>query len=110
MRTKLIASTVGLLLLGGSALALAGGRDDHAARYQEWHADAWHGHRGHGFDRHPHRAYYYGPRHFHDLPRPYVYRAPAPVWHHGHPGPGYRGAPPQHDRDGVSIILRGHFN
>jgi hypothetical protein len=104
MNTKLLATTLGVLLLAGSGVALA---------------DDWHGHgrepvRGperHGWDN---DRWDRAERHWHEYHRHYErrwngYWVPAPVWQA--PRPYYRDyyAPPYYD-DGVTIILRGRLN
>ena len=96
MKSKLITVAIGALMLGTGTLAMAHDgrdRDDRGWREHEWREHEWRNH-------HPrwHREYYrYEPR----FERHYV---PVPDWR-------YRSSYPYgYDRDGVSIILRGHIN
>lgn len=109
MNTKtFLAPALGALLLSGSTLALAGDWDNRPHGGPAFHAP--HQDRSRA-DRHwdARRDHRWSP------PAPRVYWRPAPVWqpypYYG--GYGYRGngwSAPAHDRDGVSIILRGRIN
>jgi hypothetical protein len=104
MKSKLITVALGAVLLSTGSFAMAHDRDWRDRDDRGWHGHQWRGHewrehewREHRFPRW-HREYYrYEPR----WERHYV---PAPDWR-------YRSSYPYgHDRDGVSIILRGRFN
>ena len=104
MNTKLVASAIGLTMLGASAVALADGWDryDHDRRgydrgpaFHSWHDDA-----RDRADRHWHEYRWYRAE-----PRAYV--QPAPHWH---PYTPYAWAPRPYQQDGLTIILRGHVN
>ena len=102
MKTKLIASAIGLTMLGGCTFALADGWDRHdhdrGPAFHSWHDDA-----GDRADRHwrEYRDY----RWYRAEPRAYV--QPAPHWH---PYSPYAWTPRPYRDDGVTIILRGHVN
>jgi hypothetical protein len=98
MKAKLITLAMGAALLGSGTLAMAHDRDDHGLRNEKWREPRWHEHEWrHHHPAWQHEYYRYGPR----WERYYV---PGPGWHYR---PSY---PYAYDRDGVSIILRGHFN
>ena len=100
MNTKLIAPALGLLLLGGSALALADGwdRHDRGPSFHSWHDDG-----RDRADRHwqDYRDYRWG----HTVPRVYV--RPAPEFHPY--APAYGWAPRPYVEDGITITLHGHL-
>jgi hypothetical protein len=104
MNAKLLTPAVGLLLLGGSALALAddGWRHDRhpGPERHGWQERGW-GHSPPPRWRGP--AYYYGPRYYEPRwcpPRGYGYGPPRPYYRPSAWGPtGWGG-------DGLTIILR----
>jgi hypothetical protein len=97
MKAKLITVALGAALLTTGTLAIAHDRDDRHDgdwRRHEWREHQWREHRQPRWHR---DWYHYEPRY----ERHYV---PAPDWH-------YRSSYPYgYTDDGVSIILRGHFN
>jgi len=96
MKAKLITVAMGALLFGTGTLAMAhDGRDD-GWRRQEWRKHEW---REHHSPRWQREYYRYEPRY---VPVP----VPAPDWRYRSNYPYPHG----YDRDGVSIILRGHIN
>jgi hypothetical protein len=105
MNTKFLAPLVGALILGTSTLALADRGPDRYSGFS--HERAWQG-RGsddHRFER-DRRPDFHHDRWY--APRGYWVPAPPPVYY------GQRYYAPRyerdHDRDGVSIILRGRIN
>ena len=102
MKTKLITVALGAAMLTTGTLAMAHDQDarhDGAWRRYEWREHAW---REHEFREHHHP--YWHRDFYHYQPRTEHYFVPAPDWR-------YRSSYPYgYERDGVSIILRGHFN
>jgi hypothetical protein len=105
MKAKLITLAIGAAILGTGTAAMAHDWNDrhddwrrHEWREREWRKHEW---REHHHPRWHRDWYHYEPR----VERQYV---PVPVV----PAPGYSSYPYDHgyDRDGVSIILRGHIN
>src|SRR5690242_2438181 len=104
MKAKLITLAIGAAILGSGTAAMAndwGHRDDNWRRHEwreherrEWREHEWREHHRPYWHR---DWYHYEPR----VERQYV---PVPVV------PGYSSYPYGYDRDGVSIILRGHIN
>ena len=97
MNTKILLPTLGALLLCSSTLALAGDWQDRgrsAPQYQSWHDGGWS-----RAERHWHEYRHY---------RGWEHDRSYPAYPRGYwtPAPAYRG----YDRDGVTIILRGHVN
>lgn len=101
MKSKLITVAMGAVLLSTGTLAMAHDgrdRDDHGWRGHQWREHQWHEREWR--DHHPrwHREYY------RVEPRWEPRYVPVPDWR-------YRSSYPHgYDRDGVSIILRGHIN
>ena len=94
MRTKLITVALGVATLATGTLAIAHDRDDDGWRRHEWREHEWREHHRPNW----HRDWY------HYEPRSERYYVPAPDRR-------YRSSYPYgYDQDGVSIILRGHFN
>jgi hypothetical protein len=101
MNTKLIATALGLLMVGGSTIALADGWDhrDRGPSYHSWHDDRWD-----RADRHWHEYRDY--RWYRPVPRAYV----PPPRPHFHPyAPAYGWAPYPYVEDGVTITLHGRL-
>ena len=102
MKSKLLASAMGLALLGTSALALADNRHgsghDRSPAYQGRHDAGWAGHNA--------------PRYWsHDRRPAFAYqRWHGPVWHAPYHRYGY--APRHYGRhdDGVTIIFKGRID
>ena len=106
MKSSVIISALGALLLGSSAIALADdwrGGHDRGPNHQPRNERNWsdHDRRDWGWS-HFDRRHQGHPR-WHGDYRPYY-----PYHHHGH---GYYGriAPHGYHREGVTIILRGHI-
>jgi hypothetical protein len=109
MKTKLLNSALGVVLLGTSVLALAGNGSGHDhGRSLAYHGPAGGGGHGYGaphqWSRHPGPAHYVGPPHW----RGPVWRHPG--WHapyrHYVPAPRHYG---RYD-DGVTIIFKGRID
>jgi hypothetical protein len=110
MKTKLLGTALGALLLGTTALATAADWNDRGRQsyrghdYRGWHDRAWRGDHGRQF-QHGHRHGFHS--HYRVQPRAHGWR-PAPGWHRHHYRSGYH--PHGYGRDGVTIILRGRVN
>jgi len=108
MKSKLLASAIGVVLLGTSALALA----DNERWHDHGRGPAYHGQQG---DWHDHGEQYHwsrDPRQAHYARPPNWYR---PGWHHPGwhaPYPYYGHAPRYYGPydDGVTIIFKGRIN
>jgi len=97
MKTKLITVALGAAMLTTGTLAMA--HDQDARHDGAWRRHEW---REHEFREH-HQPYWHRDF-YHYQPPAERYFVPAPDWR-------YRsGYPYGSDHDGVSIILRGHFN
>lgn len=122
MKTKLIASALGALLISGSTVAMAESWKERTVRSfgdNPRHERSWSGHdrRDWGHSRHyrhdrghprwhgqhrPHYRHHY--RHHYGHHYGHYYR------HHGGHGYHSQWSPYRYDRDGVTIIFRGQFN
>jgi hypothetical protein len=99
MNSKLLASALGALLLGGSTLALADNwKGGHRHGHHQFHDRGWHGgHHGRspGYHYAP-RHHYYAPRHHYYAPRGHRYYAPPRYWHQN-----------AYELDGVTFTISG---
>ena len=100
MNPKLIAPVLGVLMLGGSTLALADGWNHHdrGPSFHSWHGDVRDRADRHWNEYRDHRWY---------RPAPRAYVQPAPHWH---PYGPYASTPRPSRDNGVTIILRSHVN
>jgi hypothetical protein len=111
MNTKLVIPTLGIMLLGSSALAQADDWDHRGrgvSQYRAWHDDAWRGDSRPEWRHHDQPHYRYQPW---SPTTGRAYWSPAPGWHHNYYAhPGYRSGSLPYGQDGVTIILRGRLN
>ena len=114
MNTKFLTVAMGVMLLSSSAASFAdehwgGHRDGPPAHYSSHNRDGYRDSRPY-WNEHGHPGYAPGPRWC--PPQPHGHWAPAPEWRpYRHPDySGYWGRGGGYDRDGVTIIYRGHLH